>query len=54
MNTMTEAFTICSGEWKLRLDGVVLPTTWNSKGAAEAAILVERRKLAIRDDGGAR
>ena len=40
----TEAFTILEGEWHLKLDGKVLPTTWNSKGAAEAAIPVERAR----------
>jgi hypothetical protein len=42
----TEAFTIRMGEWRLKLDGKVLPTTWNSKGAAEAAIPVERARAA--------
>jgi hypothetical protein len=34
------------GAWRLRLDGVVLPHNWNSKGAALAAIPVERARAA--------
>lgn len=46
MTNKTEVFTLCSGEWQLILDGKVLPTTWTSKGAAEAAIPVERKRQA--------
>ena len=42
----TEVFTLAPGEWKLKLDGKVLKPTWNSKGAALAAIEVERRRAA--------
>jgi hypothetical protein len=40
---MTEAFLLRDG-WHLVLDGVVVPATWNTKGAAEAAIPVERKR----------
>lgn len=49
-SNITEAFTIRMNEWRLCLDGKVLPTIWNSKGAAEAAIDVERRRRAARKD----
>jgi hypothetical protein len=41
---VTQVFTIREGEWKLLLDGVMVPAEWNSKGAAEAAIPVERER----------
>ena len=34
-------FTIREGEWKVRLNGEVLPTVWNSKGAAKAGLKTE-------------
>lgn len=43
---LTEVFTLREGEFQLMLDGVLLPHTWNSKGAAEAAIPVERERAA--------
>ena len=42
-----EAFTLRDGEWQIRVEGVVLPTTWNSKGAATAGLHVELRKRGI-------
>jgi hypothetical protein len=39
---ITQVFSIRAGEYKLLLDGVMVPAEWNSKGAAEAAIPVER------------
>lgn len=30
--------------WQVMLDGIVLPTTWNSEGAATAGLKVERRR----------
>lgn len=39
---MTRAFSISDGEWLLILDGVIVRTSFNSKGAAEAAIKGER------------
>ncbi len=43
---LTEVFSIRQGEWKLLLDGVMVEAEWNSKGAAEAAIEVERTRRA--------
>lgn len=40
----TEAFTLRQGEWSLLLDGKIVPATFNSKGAALAAIEVERAR----------
>lgn len=37
------------GEWKVMLDGEVLPHSWNSKGAAEAGLETERRRKADRE-----
>ena len=34
--------------WKVLINDQVLPTTWNSKGAAEAGLVVEKRRIAIR------
>ena len=42
---LTEAFFL-HGAWRLILDGVVVPADFNSKGAAEAAIPVERNRRA--------
>ena len=33
------------GEWRVYLDGVLLPHVWNSKGAARAGCEVEKRRL---------
>jgi len=30
--------------WRAMLDGVIIPATWNSKGAALAGLEVERRR----------
>jgi hypothetical protein len=40
---MTEAFFLHDA-WRLILDGVIVPAEFNSKGAAEAAIPVERAR----------
>ena len=42
---MTEAFFL-HGAWKLILDGIVVPAEFNSKGAALAAIPIERERRA--------
>ena len=42
-----EVFSIRDGEFQIRLDDKVLPTTWNSKGAALAAIPAEAKRLGI-------
>lgn len=35
--------------WQVCLAGKVLPATWNSKGAAQAGLEVERRRLKIKE-----
>jgi hypothetical protein len=46
---MNEVFTIREGEWQVRLGSEVLPTTWNSKGAALAGLKVEMRRRGIHE-----
>ena len=41
---MNEVFTIREGEWQVRLGSEVLPTIWNSKGAATAGMKTEIRR----------
>ena len=41
---MNEVFTIREGEWQVRLGNEVLPTIWNSKGAAMAGMKTETRR----------
>ena len=41
---MDQVFTIREGEWQIRIGDEVLPTIWNSKGAALAGLEVERRR----------
>jgi hypothetical protein len=41
------------GAWKLILDGIVVPAEWNCKGAALAAIEVERKRR-LKKRGGIR
>jgi hypothetical protein len=41
---LTEAFVLGDGAWRVIVDGVVVPAEFNSKGAAEAAIPVERER----------
>ena len=41
---MNDVFTIREGEWQVRLGNEVLPTIWNSKGAALAGLKVEMRR----------
>lgn len=43
---MDEAFSLKEGEWKIRVYGRVLPHSFNSKGAAEAGIVVEKKRVA--------
>lgn len=38
-------FTVTPGAWQIRVLGQVLPTTWSSRGAARAALQVERERL---------
>jgi hypothetical protein len=44
---MTKVFSIRIGEWQLLLDGKLVAACFNSRGAAEAAIAVERRRRAL-------
>jgi hypothetical protein len=46
---MNEVFTIREGEWQVRIDGEVLSTRWNSKGAALAGMKVEMRRRGIHE-----
>ena len=47
---MNEVFTIREGEWKVRLGNEVLPTIWNSKGAALAGMKVEMRRRGLQPE----
>lgn len=40
----TQVFCIVEDEWRVQLNGKVLPHTWNSKGAALAGLEVELRR----------
>lgn len=50
---LTEAFCLRGAagepEWYLMVDEVVVKATWNSKGAAEAAIPIERARRAKKE-----
>lgn len=39
-------FVIREGEWRVRINGRVLPTIWNSRGAAVAGLNTERARIA--------
>ena len=43
----TDVFTIADGEWQIRIGDEVLPTTWNSKGAALAGLRTECRRRGV-------
>jgi len=45
MPNQSTVFSIRAGEWQVLLNSVVLPHTWNSRGAALAGLAVERRRL---------
>ncbi len=45
----TDVFTLREGEWKIRIGDDVLPTTWNSKGAALAGLAVECRRRGVHE-----
>ena len=47
--TMNQVFTIREGEWQIRIGDEVLPTIWNSKGAALAGLKVEMRRRGIHE-----
>lgn len=40
----SDVFIIRPGEWQIRINGEVLPTTWNSRGAAIVGLKVELRR----------
>lgn len=44
MNDNTRTFSVQDGVWNAILDGKMIEATFNSKGAAEAGIEVERRR----------
>jgi len=46
---MNQVFTIRPNEWQIQVGGEVLPTTWNSKGAALAGLKVEMRRRGIHE-----
>ncbi len=39
------------GSWRAILGGEPIPAEWNSKGAAEAGLQVERRRRKLEGDG---
>ena len=43
----TDVFTITDGQWQIRIGDEVLPTTWNSKGAALAGLSTECRRRGV-------
>jgi hypothetical protein len=45
----TDVFTISDGEWQIRIGDKVLPTTWNSKGAALAWLRTECRRRGVHE-----
>jgi hypothetical protein len=47
MTTNEDVFTLDGEAWQVRINGEVLPTTWNSKGAALAGFHVECRRRGI-------
>lgn len=44
-----EVFTVKDGEYQITINGEVLPTTWNSRGAAQAGLSVELRHRGIHE-----
>lgn len=43
----TEVFSIRDGEWQVRIGNLVLPHTWNSKGAAIAGLDTEAKRRGV-------
>ncbi len=43
-----QVFSVRAGEWKVALNGRILPVEWASKGAALAGLSVEKRRAATR------
>lgn len=50
---LTQVYSIRDGEWEVMLDGKLVRATFNSKGAAEAAIPVERARRNTKKIAGA-
>lgn len=40
-------FSLCEGEWQVRIGNEVLPTTWNSRGAALSGLDVEMKRRGV-------
>lgn len=45
----TDVFSVVDGEWRVRIADEVLPTTWNSKGAATAGLRTECRRREVHE-----
>ena len=45
----TDVFTLRQDEWQVRIGREVLPTIWNSKGAALAGLATECRRRGIHE-----
>ena len=43
-----QVFSVRAGEWKVALNGRILPAEWEQRGAALAGLEVERRRDADR------
>jgi hypothetical protein len=50
MSNQTEVFNL-KGDWYCIVDGVMVPATFNSRGAALAAIEVERKRRKKKKEG---
>lgn len=48
MNAVPSEVFFLKGEWLAILDGDIIGAAWNSKGAAQAGLEVERRRRAAR------
>ena len=44
-----EVFTVKDGEFQIRINGEVLPTVWNSRGAALAGMRTEMQRRGIHE-----
>jgi len=44
----TDVFCLREGEWQVRIADLVLPTIWNSKGAALAGLSTECQRRGVR------
>lgn len=45
----TDVFCLREGEWQVRIADVVLPTIWNSKGAALAGLNTECKRRGVHE-----